>query len=120
MILTDDNRKFIAEVVDDAIKAKGILELVDGFAARIVLNVVDNFADSKLTIADELKLKINNLVEAAKAEDLEGAEEIAADIIDSLVDIPGLDNDGEKILFEGMVKIIVGAVKSWLAKKSVE
>jgi hypothetical protein len=118
MILTDDNRKFIAEVIDDSIKAKGILELVDGFAARVVLNVVDNFVDSKVKISEELKGKLNELVEAAKAEDLEKAEEIAADILDSLINIPGLEDEGEALLFEGAVKIIVGAIKSWLAKKT--
>jgi hypothetical protein len=117
MILNDDNRKFIAGVIDDAIDAKGVLELVDGIAARVILNVVDSFVDSKITVPDEIKLNLNALVEAAKEKDIERVEEIAAALIDSLVDIPGLDDEGEKILFEGSVKIIVGAIKTWLAKQ---
>lgn len=117
MILNDENRKFIAGVIDDAIDAKGVLELVDGIAARVILNVVDNFVDSKITIPDEIKLDLNELVEAAKEKDIEAVEEIAASLLDRLIDVPGLDNEGEKILFEGAVKIIIGAIKTWLAKQ---
>jgi hypothetical protein len=117
MILTEDNRKFIANAIDDAIKANVFIELVDGYVARGVLNLLDGFIDKKVTISDEVKLKLNNLVEAAKDEDLEAAEVIAADILNGLVNIPGLEEDSESLLFEGAVKIIVGAIKSWLAKK---
>jgi hypothetical protein len=103
-------------VIDDAIVAKGALELVDGFAARIVLNVVDNFVDSKLTISDEIKGKINELCEAAKNKELELSEELAAELLDAIIDIPGIDNEGEKLLFEGAVKLIVGAIKTFLIK----
>jgi len=117
MILTDDNRKFIANAIDDAIKAKGALELVDGFAARVMLNVIDSFVDKKLTISDEIKLKLNNLCEAAKERDIDAAESIISDLLDSIIDT-GIDNDGEKLIFEGAVKMIIGAVKAFIAKQS--
>lgn len=117
MILNDDNRKFLAGVIDDAIEAKGILELVDGVAARIILNVVDNFVDNKITVPDEIKLDLNELVEAVKEKDIEAVEEIAATLLDRLIDIPGIDDEGEKILFEGTIKMLVGAIKIWLKKQ---
>lgn len=116
MILTDSNRKFVANAIDDAIKAKGVLELVDGFAARVLLNVVDNYIDSKLSISDSIKNQLNALVEAAKENDIESLEIIAADLLNSIIDIPGIDEEGEKLIFEGAVKIIVGALKTLLGK----
>lgn len=116
MILTDENRKFIAEVIDDTIKAKGALELVDGFAAKILLNVVDSYIDKKIEVPETLKQGLNDLVEAAKEQDVEQCEVIAAEIIDSLVDIPGIDAEGEKLIFEGAIKLIIGAIKSWVSK----
>jgi len=116
MIITDDNRKFLAGIIDDAIAAKGVLELVDGFAARVVLNVVDNFIDSKVEVSDEIKARINELIEAAKEKDLEACEVIAAALINDVVNIPMVDEEGEKLIFEGVVKIIVGAIKTWIKK----
>lgn len=115
-MITDENKKWLAQKVDDAINAKGLLELVDGMLARVAINLVDDFATKKLKPSDEIVLEINKLIEAAKNENIEEAEEIASYIINSLVDVPGIDEDGETILFEAGVKLIVGAIKIALKK----
>ena len=114
-ILTKQKEKVLAGWVDDAIKLKGILELVDGYAARVIISIVDNSGLDKLP--DELKESLNKLVTAAIDKDLQKVEAEAIIILDSLLDIPGLDDEAEALLFEGAVKIIVGAIKKIFEKE---
>jgi hypothetical protein len=116
MVLTVENRKYIAEQVDVAIVAKGMLELIDGYIARIALNVIDNLADKKLTIADSVKEKLNSVVDAIRSGDAGSAEELVADIANSIIDIPEVEEEDEKLIFQGAVKIIVGALKKAISK----
>jgi len=114
-ILTREQEKVLAGWVDDAIKLKGILELVDGYAARVIITFVDNTGLEKLP--EELKVSLSELVTAAMDKDIETVETKAAEILDSLLDIPGLDDEAEALLFEGAVKILVGAVLKIFEKK---
>jgi hypothetical protein len=114
-ILTREQEKVLAGWVDDAIKLKGILEIVDGYAARAVISIVDNSGLEKLP--EELKVDLGELVTAAMDKDIELVEEKAALVLDSLIDIPGVDDEAEAILFEGAVKIIVGAILKLFEKK---
>jgi len=117
-ILTREQEKVLAGWVDDAIKLKGILELVDGYAARVIITFVDNTGLEKLP--EELKVSLSELVTAAMDKDIETVETKAAEILDSLLDIPGLDDEAEALLFEGAVKILVGAVLKIFEKKEEE
>jgi hypothetical protein len=116
-ILNREQEKAFARLIDDAIKAKGLVELFDGYAARAIIVIVDDELIEKLKLAPGLKEKLGNLADAALAENVDDAEVIGAAILNMLVDIPGLDEDAEAVMFEGAVKIIVGAVISALKKK---
>lgn len=69
-----------------------------------------------MEVSDFFKEKLNGLVEAAVAKDVEAVELIAADIIDALIDVPGLDDESERMLFEGAIQVIVGAITGLLKK----
>ena len=114
-ILTKQQEKVLAGWVDDAIKLKGILELVDGYAARVIISIVDNTGLDKLP--EELKSDLGELITAAMNKDVGLIKEKAALIIDNLIDIPGIDDEAEAILFEGAVKIIVGAILKLFEKE---
>jgi hypothetical protein len=116
MILSKENRSYIAEQIDAAIVAKGVLELIDGYAAKVVLNVIDNFADKKLTIADSVKEKLNSVVDAIKSNDIDTAETEISEVVDSLIDIPEIDDEDEKLIFEGAVKLVIGGLKTTITK----
>ena len=60
------------------------------------------------------------LVDAVLAEDVEAATQLATDLMNSLIDIPGLDEEAEGLLFKGVLEIIVGAILSWIEQKTEE
>jgi len=113
-ILTKQQEKKLAKIVDEAIELNGLLELVDGYAARVLISLIDDKALDKLP--EGLKLNLSLLVDAAIDEDVERAEKIAANIINDFVDIPGLNENEELMIFEGAIKIIVGAILTKIRK----
>lgn len=119
-VLSKNQEKQFAEAIDKAIKGKGLVELVDGYAAKALITFIDDAGIEKLNLKPELKERLGDLADAAIAEDIEGAEVIAADIINQLVDIPGLEEDAEAVLIEGAVKLAVGALIAALRKKNKE
>jgi hypothetical protein len=114
-IFTRDQEKFLSNVIDEALKLKGFLELVDGYVARVVVTVIDDQLVDKLKA--ELKTQLAVVADAALKGDLNGAEQASADLLNSLVDIPALDEDGEGLIFKGVIELAVGAIKKWIAEK---
>lgn len=107
-ILTADQEKQIASWLDELVKLKGFVELIDGYVFKVVITLLDDTLVDRLKV--ELKVKLAALVEAVMAEDVPLAETIAADIINGLVDIPGLDEDSEGLIFKGAIELLVGAI----------
>jgi len=50
-------------------------------------------------------------------EDVELAESLSADLMNSLIDIPGLDEEAEGLIFKGLIEILVGAILKWIEGK---
>lgn len=114
-ILTVDQEKKLAELLDNKINLKGFLELVDGYVFKALITFVDDkFADK---IKVEVKTKLAELVDAVLADDVNKAEELAAEVINMLVDIPGLDEEAEGLLFKGVIQLLVGVVLDWINSK---
>ena len=107
-ILTAVQEKKLAEMLDDLVKLKGVLELVDGYVFKVVITLLDDRVVDKLK--EEIKIKLAALVDAVLGEDVLLAEQLATDIINSLVDIPGLDEESEGLIFKGVIELIVGAI----------
>lgn len=61
-IFTAEQEKFLAEKLDEAIKLKGILEVVDGMVFRGIISFVDNAYADKIQV--EIKTKLQELVTA--------------------------------------------------------
>jgi hypothetical protein len=117
-ILTQEQEKRLAELLDDVIKLKGFLELLDGYVFKALITFLDDkFADQ---IKVEIKIKLAELVDAVLAEDIETAQDLAAEVINMLIDIPGLDEESEGLLFKGMIQLLVGVVLDWINKKKGE
>jgi len=117
-ILTQEQEKRLAELLDDVIKLKGFLELLDGYVFKALITFLDDkFADQ---IKVEIKIKLAELVDAVLAEDIETAQDLAAEVINMLIDIPGLDEESEGLLFKGIIQLLVGVVLDWINKKKGE
>jgi len=117
-IFTVEQEKKVSQLLDNVVKLKGIAEFLDGYVFKAIITFVDDRFVDKLP--EELKLNISGLVEAVLAEDVELAEELAAELINGLVDIPGLDEESEGLLFKGAIEFIVGAVLDWVETKQAE
>lgn len=117
-ILTAEQEKKLAELLDNVIKLKGVLELIDGYVFKALITFLDDkFADQ---IKVEIKLKLAELVDAVLAEDIETSETLAAEVINMLLDVPGLDEESEGLLFKGVIQLVVGAILDWLESKKQE
>jgi len=114
-IFTKEQEKVLANKLDDALNLKGFPELIDGLAARVLIGVIDDQVVDKLKA--EIKVKLAGVAEAALSEDVEATEQAASDLLNSLIDIPGLDEDAEGLIFKGAVELLVGAVLKWVKSK---
>jgi hypothetical protein len=114
-ILTLEQEKKIASLLDDLLKLKGFLELVDGYVFKAILTFIDNKYVDKLSV--DIKTKLAALVEAVMAENVELAETLTTDLMNTLIDIPGLDEESEGLLFKGVIELVVGAILDWINSK---
>lgn len=114
-ILTVVQEKKLAEILDSAVKVSGVWEFIDGYLFKILITFLDDTYADKLSV--EIKTKLSELADALMLNDVEAVEQIATDIINALINVPGLDEDAEGLLFKGIVEIIVGAVLKWLTVK---
>ena len=117
-IFTKEQEKVLANKLDDALNLKGFPELIDGLAARVLIGVIDDQVVDKLKA--EIKVKLAGVAEAALSEDVEATEQAASDLLNSLIDIPGLDEDAEGLIFKGAVELLVGAVLKWVKSKKAD
>lgn len=117
-IFTVEQEKRLSELLDNVVKLKGIAEFLDGYVFKAIITFVDDRFVDKLP--EELKTKLSELAEACLNEEVEVAEALSAEIINGLVDIPGLDEESEGLLFKGAIEFIVGAVLDWVAQKKAE
>jgi hypothetical protein len=117
-IWNEQQEKVIAQAIDDVYKAKGLLELVDGYLAKVVIALIDDNGLEKLP--DDIKPKLSQLTDLAVGGNVEGCNQLGAEILNARIDIPGLDEDSEYIVFEGALTIIVGALIKWVREKVSE
>ena len=114
-ILTVEQEKKLAELLDDVIKLKGVLELIDVYVFKALITFLDDKFGDKIKV--EIKIKLGELVDAVLDVDLERAETLAADVINMLIDVPGLDEESEGLLFKGLIQLLVGVVVDWIENK---
>lgn len=103
-----------SEISKNAAVATGI-EILDGPAIRLFVNYIDKLADQK--IPDEFDAAINETIKMAIAGNYEEAIEAIGTLIDSIVDIPVLDDQLEKLLFVDGLKFIARIIQNWIEKK---
>ena len=117
-IFTLEQEKILTEKLDEVIKLKGILEIIDGYVFKAIITFVDDTYDDR--IKEDIKVRLALLADAVIKEDITESERLAASLINYLVDIPGLDEDAEGLLFKGTIEILVGAVLRWIEKQKQE
>lgn len=114
-IFTLEQERILSEKLDNVVKVKGVLELIDGYVFKALLTFLDDTYVDK--IKEDLKVMLASLADAVLNEDIDEAEIIASEIINTMVDIPGLDENAEGLLFKGIIEILVAAVIKWIESK---
>jgi hypothetical protein len=112
---TKETKDLIVNVVDDAVKLGVIGELVDGLAARGLVNIVDHYGDKY--VPDEYDATINEVATLALNGEYELAGGKAGELINDLVDIPMLDDSIEKLVFVDGLKFVVRLLQDYIEKK---
>jgi len=106
-ILTSELESKLAGMLDEIVKLKGVLEAVDGVAFKIAITAIDNNVADK--IPEPYKSKVSELlIEILEEQDYAQACVLASDFIDALVDIPGIDDPTEEMIFTGIFTVIAG------------
>lgn len=115
MILTKDQRKGLAKKLDDLIKLPNWAEPFD----RIILNASINYLDENYS--DKVPVNfiddIQQTVELFINDDYAGMLDVIPNVINELVDIPGLDEDLEGKFLAINLRAIFEFIKFYAEKK---
>lgn len=115
-LLTKEQEKFFAELLDDAIPFNSsLLEKLDKPAFKLIIAAVDdNLAER---IPEAWRSPLEPVIDAAMQGDWGEAGEHASKMINPRVDIPGIDEESEGAIINGVIQLIIGAV---ISRSSVE
>jgi hypothetical protein len=106
-ILIGKLESVLASALDNVVKLKGIWETFDGPAFKLVITAVDDNLAEK--IPEPYKTQIRDmLTKILEEKDYAAACQMAAEFTDSLIDIPGIDDATEKMIFTGIFTVIAG------------
>lgn len=99
----------LAQKLDEVVKLNGLWESIDGIAFKLVISAVDDTLGEK--IPEEYKLKIRNLISGIIDEgDFSVAVEMVIDLANEVIDVPGLDDEQEELLFSAAGQMIAAAL----------
>ena len=106
----------LAKALDEFLKFKNaIIEKFDGPVALIVIKGVDNrFADR---INPEWKTPLIPVIDKALEGDVEETRRLVTDLINQKIDIPGIQEDIELMMFDGFTRFAAAAVAWYLERK---
>ena len=110
-LLTKEQEKFFAELLDDAILFPNpLVERLDKAAFKLIISAVDdNLAER---IPKGWRSPLEPVIDAAMSGSWEAAGEYAAALLNSKIDIPGIDEQSEQAIFNGVIQLIIGAIIS--------
>ncbi len=107
-ILTKELECLLAKQLDALVVLKnGILEALDGTAFKIALSTIDDNVADKIPEPWKTNLRAM-LTDILEEKDYQEACTKAALLIDELIDIPGLDDDTEHMIFTGIFTVVAG------------
>ena len=115
MILTKELRKEFAKKLDDLIKLPVWAEPFDRMLFKIALDYLDEKFGDK--VPEKFVDDIQKTVELFIDDDYIGILEVIPNVINDVVDIPGLDEDLEGKFFAINLKAIFEFIKYYAEKK---
>lgn len=113
-ILTAKQEKWLTDFIISVAKFKGVKKYV----AKLALSYGFKYLDDQLAeekIKDELKLTIKTVLDYAIADDTEGLK----NYVNSLVDIPALDEEDEANIINALIVLVLKKVKAEVNKVEI-
>ena len=107
-ILTPAQEEQLAVWLDEVIKLKGFWGIIEKYFFKALVTLLDDKVLDKLKA--DLKVKLSALITLVMNGDVQGAEQMASDLLVSVVKIPGIDATVEGLLFLSAIQLIVAAI----------
>lgn len=108
-LLTKVIEEKLSVALDDLVKVGGLWEHIDGLAFRTFISLMDDTLGEK--VPEPYKSEIKELlVMIFEEEDYQEAVAQAFRFADECIDIPGIDDEMENLLFSGLASIVVAAI----------
>lgn len=117
-ILTKEREKFLADFLDEKVKAKGLLEQFDGLIFRGVILLIDDYAIEQLN--DPIKEKLSTLVDMLVEGKYDEAALLVGELLDIVIDIPNIDDSTEAMIFKQAILFILNLVHTFITDKDNE
>lgn len=114
-VLTNETKQLLTKALDDAIKLPFYLEFADGYAIKIILNIVDKKADK--FIPDVIDPMINTGIRLAFEGNKEQAAMELGTALNLLVNVPYLEEDTEQALCVDGFRFLLRVLLDWVKKK---
>ena len=118
-ILSSELKDQVVTKLDDLIKLKGALEIVDGFVIKIGLNVLDEkvFTKIPLEYQDEVVASIQSIIDG----EVDELPEILDDLLAGVIPTPLVDgSDVEKALYNNFLALIIDLLVALINKQKQE
>ena len=113
--LMPEQEKLLAQALDAFLRFKnGAMEKVDGPVALIVIRGVDNRFGERISPA--WKTPLIPIIDAALSGKEETVRQLTTDLMNRKIDIPGVDEEIELMMFDGFTRFAAAAV-AWYAEK---
>lgn len=106
LLLRTQDITFIAQAVDNAIHAKGLIEMLDGPAATISLKIANNIVSPK--IPDSLKNESHEVMDEIMSKDYDNAVSSLSEYLSQQIDTKVLDDASEAQIINGILSFVVG------------
>lgn len=108
-ILTKAVEAKLATTLDELVKVEGIWEAIDGMAFKLAISALDDNLGEKIPepYKEKLRQLFNKILEE---ENYEEAVYLGFEFLDEIVNVPGIDDDMEAMLFDGLARIVVAVI----------
>lgn len=103
-VLNSNHINWIADQVENGIQTTGIIEILDKPFAKTLCKITNRTLSDKLT--DETKQTINSIFDQVIEKDFDEGIEILTDFANRKIDIPGMNDKTEDILFDSIKYIL--------------
>lgn len=115
-LLTKKMENQIAAWLDDQLKLNGVFEMIDGVGIKLIITQLDNTYGEK--IKEPYKTKISETISVVFEEkDATKALTISVNFLDEIIDVPYLDDESEKLLFQGLLTILLTVLSKILPEE---